>query len=105
MTTTESRTEPVIPVARIRRSYAGAVYELLCHDRDVTVEPAYDGDYTVTAGHVRVHFTARAVEIAFPDPYGEPECDPVVVTIIGPYTLGAIVTLVSGLLGQLAVTP
>jgi hypothetical protein len=98
-------TTPAIPVSRIRRSYAAAVYELLCLDRDVTTDLHYDNQYTVTAGNVRIQFAAGAVEIGFPDPYGEPEHDPVVVAITGPYTLGAIVTLVSGLLGQLAVTP
>jgi hypothetical protein len=64
---------------------------------------SYDGDRTVVVGPVRVHYAAHAVEITFADPYRVIDT-PVVVYLPGVGMFSAVVTIVSGLLAELAVT-
>lgn len=100
--------EPITTIDAIRRTNAGALYELLNHDGEVAATGAnlhYDGHFTVTAGPVQVAFTPWAVEVTFPDPYCEPDEDSVTVTITGQSTYGALCTTVAGLVTQVVPIP
>ena len=68
------------------------------------ITATYDGDRTVAAGPIFIHYDTRDVQIRFPHPFTDDNTD-VAVYVTGQLTFPAVTAVVDGLLSGWTVTP